>query len=85
MSVIIFAYFLWMPFVVDTRGAVADTLCSSCFVILFAVCGVLDVEAAGARCTGRLTPCGILSSSVIAAGIRVLALFIEIADIIVVL
>jgi hypothetical protein len=45
--------------------------------------GVLDVEAAvGARCTGRLTSCGILSSFVIASVIRFLTLFIAVGDII---
>jgi hypothetical protein len=65
-------------------GAEADTLYSSCLVILSAGYGVLDVEAAvaGARCTGRLTSCGILSSSVIATAIRVLSLSIAVADII---
>jgi hypothetical protein len=46
---------------------------------------VLDVEAAvavGTRCTDKLTSCGILSSFVIAAMIRVLALSIAVADII---
>jgi hypothetical protein len=71
MSAIILAYFLRLPFVVDTGGAEADTLCSSCSVILSAGHGVLDVEAAGgAQCTDRLTSCGILSSSVIAACCR---------------
>jgi hypothetical protein len=71
--------------VVDIGGADADTLCSSCSVILSTGCGVLDVEAAeavGVRCTSRLTSCGILSSSVIAVAIRVLALCIAVADII---
>jgi hypothetical protein len=82
MSTVIPAHFLWLPFVVDTGGADTDTLHSSCSVILSARCGVLDVEVAGARCTGRLTLCGILSSSVIAATIRVLTLSIAVADII---
>jgi hypothetical protein len=84
MSVITPAYFLRLPFVVDTGGAEADTLCSSFSVNLFMGCGVLDVEAAaaGARCTGRLTLCGILSSSVIASVIIFLTLFIVVGDII---
>jgi hypothetical protein len=67
------------------RGADIDTLCSSCSAILSAGHGVLDVEAlelVGARCTGRLTWCDILSSSVIIAAIRVLTLSIVVADII---
>jgi hypothetical protein len=86
MSVVILAHFLRLPFVVDTGGVDADTLCSSCPVILSAGCGVLDVEATelvGARCTSRLMSCGILSSSIIAAVIRVLALYIAVTDIIV--
>jgi hypothetical protein len=71
--------------VVDTGGADVDTLHSSCLVILSAGCGVLDIEAAqpvGAQCTGRLTSLGILSSFVIAVAIRVLVIFIVVADII---
>jgi hypothetical protein len=63
-------------------GADTDTLCSSCSVILSVGCGVLDVGAVGARCSGRLITCGILSSSIIAYAIRVLALSIAVADII---
>jgi hypothetical protein len=85
MSAVIHAHLLQMPFVVDTGGADVDTLCSSCLVILSAGCEVLDVEAAepvGARCTGRLTSCGILSCFVIAFVIRVLTLSIAVVDII---
>jgi hypothetical protein len=85
MSTAIPAHFLRLPFVVDTGGADADTLHSSCSIILSACYGVLDVEAAevvGARCTGRLTSCGILSSSIIAAAIRVLTLPIAVTCII---
>jgi hypothetical protein len=83
MSAIIPAYFLRLPFVVDTKGVEADTLCSSYSVIPSVGCGVLDVEATavvGARYTSRLTSCIILSSSIIAAMIRVLALSIAVAD-----
>jgi hypothetical protein len=48
MSVVIPAHFLRLPFVVDTRGANANALCSSCSIILVVCCGVLDVEAAEA-------------------------------------
>jgi hypothetical protein len=85
MSVVIPARFLRLPFVVDTEGVDDDTLCSSCSVILSVGCGVLDDEAAkivGARCTGRLMSCGILSSFVIVVAIRVLHLSIAVADII---
>jgi hypothetical protein len=60
--------------VVDTGGVDADTLHSSCSIILSAECGVLDVEPAelvGARCTVRLMSWGILSSSIIVVAIRV--------------
>jgi hypothetical protein len=40
MSAIIPAYFLRLPFVVDTWGVEADTLCPSYSVILSAGCGV---------------------------------------------
>jgi hypothetical protein len=46
MSTAIPAHFLRLPFVVDTWGADADTLHSSCSIILSACYGVLDVEAA---------------------------------------
>jgi hypothetical protein len=85
MSAVILAHFLQLPFVVDKRGVDADTLCSSCSVILSVGCGVLDVEVAkpvGARCTSRLMSRGILASSVIVVAIRVLALSIAVADII---
>jgi hypothetical protein len=59
MSTVIPAHFLRLPFVVDTWGADADPLCSSCSVILSTGCGVHDVEAVGAQCTSRLTSCGI--------------------------
>jgi hypothetical protein len=45
MSTVFPAHFLWLPFMVDTGGADVDTLCSSCSVILYACCGVFDVEA----------------------------------------
>jgi hypothetical protein len=45
MSAVIPAHFLRLPFVVDIGGADADTLCSSCSVILSTGCGVFDVEA----------------------------------------
>jgi hypothetical protein len=85
MFAVILAHFLQLPFVVDKRGVDADTLCSSCSVILSMGCGVLNVEAAelvGARCTGRLTSCGSLSSYVIASTIRVLIISITVVDII---
>jgi hypothetical protein len=85
MSAVIPAHFLWLPFMLDIWGADADTLHSSCSVILSAGRGVLDVEAAEpveARCTGRLTSWGILSCSVIADVIRVLTLSIAVVDII---
>jgi hypothetical protein len=75
MPAVIPAHFLWLPFMVDTGGADIDTLHSSCSAILFAGHGVLDVEAVelvGARCTGRLMWCGVLSSFVITVAIRVL-------------
>jgi hypothetical protein len=86
MSAVIHAHFLQLPFVVDTGGVDADTLCSSCSVSLSTGCGVLDVEAAkpvGAQCTGRLMSWSILSSFVITTVIRVLDLSIAVAGIIV--
>jgi hypothetical protein len=45
MLTVIPTHVLWLPFVVNAGGADADTLCSSCSVILTAGCGVLHVEA----------------------------------------
>jgi hypothetical protein len=81
MSAVIFAHFLRCLFVVDTGGADVDILHSSFSLILSVGCRVLDVEAAelvGARRTGRLTSWVILSSSIIAATIRVLDLSIAV-------